>query len=297
MTATTEPVRLRHPGPAPAERIVSVPTRARIARCEVQPGERLMSGLWRLLEEAGGRAGSAELSGGGFRDLPYVFPAVSHDPGRAVTFTEPQVARGASALLLGSATIGHRDGERFTHSHASWLDGTGALRGGHLLEGATAGDVPISVVLHAYDDVELHNGVDPETLMPVFCPEPSRGAVRGVRPADVVVSRVRPGVDLVGAVRQVCAQAGWDRAIVHSSLGSTVGARLRRDGETVEVPGPAVEFTKVVGVAADVLSGPPDVQLTGTCVDVAGLVHSGTILPGRNPVAVTFELVVQRCAA
>jgi predicted DNA-binding protein with PD1-like motif len=297
VTAGTEPVQLRHPGPAPAVRIVSVPTRARTARCEVQPGERLVSGLWRLLEKAGGRAGSAELSGGEFRDLPYVFPAVSHDPSRAVTFTEPQVARGASALLLGSATIGHRDGERFTHAHAGWRDGTGALRGGHLLEGATAGDVPISVVLHAYDDVELHNGEDPETLMPVFCPEPSPGPERVVHPADVVVSRVRPGVDLVEAVRHVCAEAGWDRAVVHSSLGSTVGARLRRGGEAVEVPGPAVEFTSVVGVVAGALSGSPDVDLTGTCVDVAGVVHSGTILAGRNPVAVTFELVVQRSAS
>jgi predicted DNA-binding protein with PD1-like motif len=293
----TEPVRLRHPGPAPAERIVSVPTRARISQCELQPGERLMSGLWRLLEDAGGRAGSAELSGGEFLDLPYVFPAVSHDPGRAVTFAAPQVARGATALLLGSATIGHRDGERFTHTHASWRDGSGAFRGGHLLEGATVGDLPISVVLHAYDDVELHNAEDPETLMPVFCPESSRRAVRGGRPADVVVSRVRPGVDLVGAVRQVCTDAGWDRAMVHSSLGSTVGARFGRDGGTVEVPGPAVEFTNVVGVATGVLSGSPDVRLTGTCVDVEGTVHSGTILPDLNAVAVTFELVVQRCAA
>jgi predicted DNA-binding protein with PD1-like motif len=297
VTATTEPVRLRHPGPAPAERIISVPTRARIARCELRSGERLMSGLWRLLEQVGGRAGSAELSGGELHDLPYVFPAVSHDPRRAVTFTAPQVARGAAALLLGSATIGHRGGERFTHTHASWLDAAGALRGGHLLEGATVGDVPISVVLHAYDDVEQHNVEDPETSFPVFCPEPARGAVPGVRPADVVVSRVRPGVDLVGAVRRVCTEAGWDRAIVHSSLGSTVGARFERDGETVEVPGPAVEFTRVVGVAAGVLSGSPDVRLTGTCVDVEGTVHSGTIVADRNPVAVTFELVVRRCAA
>jgi len=288
---------LRHPGPAPVERLVLVPTRARIVRRELYPGELISEGMWRLLEEAGGRSGSAEISGGEFRDLRYVYPAVSEDPDKPVAFTDPQVARGTTSLLIGAATVGHRFGERFTHTHASWLDHRGAMRGGHLLSDAMVGDIAINVVMHAYDDAEMHSGDDPETGMPAFCPFPASGAVPGARPADVVVSRVRPGVDLVEAVRQVCVSAGWEHAFVHSSLGSTVGARFASDEGITEVPGPAVEFTKLGGVVTDALSSTPDISLRGTCVDIHGRVHSGSVLPGANPVAVTFELIVTRSEA
>lgn len=293
----TELTTLRHPGPAAAERIVSVPTRARVVRRELAPGELVTEGLWRLLEDAGGRSGSAEISSGELDHLPYVFPAVSHRPDRAATFSETHIAQGETALMLGAATIGHRDGERFAHVHATWVDRSGVVRGGHVLEGARVGRVPVNVVLRAYDDVELHSAEDAETLLPTFSPHTSTGAVRGVRPADVVVSRVRPGVDLVEAVRRICVGAGWDRAIVHSSLGSTVGARFHHDGEVLEVTGPAVEFTKLVGVATDVLSDRPDIRLSGTCVDIEAHVHSGTVIAAENAVAVTFELVVERSDA
>lgn len=285
---------LEHPGYSPAERIVSIPTRVRIVRGEVESGERLTDGLWKLLAPTGCRAGGAEISSGNFNYLPYVHPALATQQERkSLTFSRTQEAKSPAALLLGSATIGMRHGERYTHTHATWLDGQGALRGGHLLEGATVGNVPMQVVLRAFTDVEWQSNQDPETLMPTFTPRPhpKPGPARG--DPTTVVSRVRPGLDLYEAIRRICATAGYDQARVHCSLGSTVGARFASGIEVIDVDPPGVEFTRLVGTIERARSQNPVIHLVGACVDIDGRVHTGAVLPGQNAVAITFELVIQ----
>lgn len=127
-----------------------------------------------------------------------------------------------------------------------------------------------------------------------------------------MVSRIRPGEILDEAVLAVCRSAGFDSAEVTASLGSTTGA-VFVDGSA---PWPAVEFTHLSGTvtgatstgaisttATSLGSSPtgaqdaaPQVVLTGEVVDVAGQVTRGTLEPGANPVAVTFELFVRRTA-
>lgn len=286
---------LVYQGPAPSERLVSVPTPVVVIRDELAPGELLTDAIWSLLEPTGALAACVELGSGTFGHLPFVFPAIGEDPAMPVSFTEPHVAPGPAMVLSGSGTVGYRFGERFTHTHATWLDARGRLRGGHLLPEARVGDVPIEVVLRALPGAEQLSDTDPETGMPAFTPRPYSGVALEI-PADApraVISRVLPGVYLDEAVVRVCREAGFERARVRASLGSTVGARLlAEDGEIHEVAWPAVEFTQLLG-GADLTGPEPVMELQGTLVDIYSEVHNGVIALGENPVAVTFELYVE----
>lgn len=289
---------LVYAGPAPAERLASVPTTVIVVREELAPGELLTDAIWALLEPTGAQAACVELGTGTFGHLPFVYPAISEDPVMPVSFTSPQIAPGPAMVLSGSGTVGHRFGERFTHTHATWLDAQGRLRGGHLLPEARVGDVPIEVVLRALPGAEQVSADDPETGMPAFTPRPYEGPELTV-PANApraVISRVLPGVYLDEAVLRVCREAGFQRARVRASLGSTVGARLvAEDGEIHEVAWPAVEFTQLLG-GVDLTGIEPVVELQGTLVDIHSEVHNGVIALGQNPVAVTFELYVEEVA-
>lgn len=319
---------LTHPGPAPAERIVSVPTLVDVVRTSLPPGAVLTEAIGAVLDEAGGAAASAEISGGTLGTVPYVYPALAAEgEERAVAFTSPFTSVGPCLLLGGSVTVGHRDGARYTHTHATWIEAVGTTRGGHLLPEATVGDVPVDLVLRVLRDARFISTDDPETRMPAFTPSPHPAEhvadAAGDAPSDgaagdrigngnggdasstvrqAVVSRVRPGVDLHEAVRRICGEAGFRRARVHSSLGSTVGASMvvgtAGDGTRPHlVDPPAVEFTRLVGKvepAADATAGePPAVRLVGTCVDIHGEVHNGALVESENTVAVTFELFVE----
>lgn len=286
---------LVHRGPAGRERIVSVPSPVVVVRDELASGELITDALWALLEPTGALAASVELGTGTFSHLPYVFPALGAQEGDPVSFSEPQVAAGPAMVLSGSATVGHRFGERYTHTHATWLDQRGNLRGGHLLPGARVGDVPIEVVLRALPGAEQLSADDPETGMPAFAPSPVDPVTAPVPEGAprAVISRVLPGIHLDDAVAQVCAEAGFTQARVRASLGSTVGARLvGEDGDIVEVDWPAVEFTQLIG-GLDGTGDEPRITLQGTLVDIHGEVHNGVIRRGENPVAVTFELYVE----
>lgn len=66
-------------------------------------------------------------------------------------------------------------------------------------------------------------------------------------------------------------------------------ACVQTGGDPVEVPGPAAEILTLVG---DLCPGrPPD--LHGAVGDPTGRVFAGRFLPGRNPVCITVELVVE----
>ncbi|WP_083666021.1 hypothetical protein [Saccharomonospora sp. CUA-673] len=58
--------------------------------------------------------------------------------------------------------------------------------------------------------------------------------------------------------------------------------------EIVEVDWPATELTSLTGTVRG-----DDVALVAAMVDRHGDVHSGAVLPGENPVAVTYELYLE----
>lgn len=285
---------LIHPGPRHRERIVSVPTRTTVVRAELPPGTLLTASLHDVLATTGCTSANVGIFGGSFGRLRYVVPAICTDGSRPVTFSEVREASPPSHLLVGSATLGLRDEQPYTHCHATWVDTDGVLRGGHLLPDAEVGDVPIEVTVRGLHDADQTSGTDPETDMPVFTPVPTADRRPASQPSTrAVVSRVRPAVDLHAAVKEVCRRHGFASAVVRGGLGSVVGARLQHGGGVVQVDGPATELTSLIGRARTNGSGDHHVTLSCTLVDRHGVIHSGMLAEGENPVAVTFELYVE----
>ena len=244
------PALLQHPGPRLLPRVQTVTTRSTAVHAELSPGVRLIDGLDEILASTDATCAQVEITGGIFDRISYCVPAECPDGSVVCTFSETREARTPAQLLVGSVTVGFRDGERFMHCHAVWLDAEGEIRGGHLWPETVVGGVPVYAVVHPLPGITTVNARDPETCMPVFTPHPAADRSvesQPVRGARVAMSRVRPGEDITTVVRQVCAEQGFRGAVVRAGVGSLVGACLRRDQGVFNVDGPATELATMVG--------------------------------------------------
>ncbi|MEU3274901.1 DUF296 domain-containing protein [Saccharomonospora sp. NPDC006951] len=278
---------LRHPGPRAGRRRESVAALSRTVHTTLPPRTRLLDAIATVVGHTGCTSAQVELMGGTLSGISYCVPAAGTDGSTAVAYSPTRHARTPAQLLAASATFGRRDGKPFLHCHASWLDADGTLRGGHLWQDTTIGDVPVYVVVHTLPGVELTSATDPETRMPVFTPAPAPARRAG---GNVVVSRVRPGEDLSIAAEEIRAEQGFPRAIVRAGLGSLVGARLCGAATVWHVDGPGTEVVSVAGT----VSRDGRAALSAILVDRHGVVHAGRLLRGHNLVAVTFELLLTR---
>jgi predicted DNA-binding protein with PD1-like motif len=286
------PALLQHPGPRLLPRVQTVTTRSTAVHAELSPGARLIDGLDEILASTDATCAQVEITGGIFDRISYCVPAECPDGSVVCTFSETREARTPAQLLVGSVTVGFRDGERFMHCHAVWLDAEGEIRGGHLWPETVVGGVPVYAVVHPLPGITTVNARDPETCMPVFTPHPAADrsvASQPVRGARVAMSRVRPGEDITTVVRQVCDEQGFRSAVVRAGVGSLVGACLRRDQGVFNVDGPATELATMVG---RLRGDAADIELSAIVVDRHGEVQRGVLVPGRNPVAITFELLI-----
>jgi predicted DNA-binding protein with PD1-like motif len=281
---------LVHPGPRAVERLESVSCSTAVEHVSLEPGRRLIDAIDDELRRLGADSAQVELLGGPLARVSYCIPDLCHDGSRAAWYSETYEAVTPATIIGGSATVGRRDGGRFMHCHAAWFDSHGQMRGGHLWPDTVVGATPVEIVLHVFDSVTLTSAEDAETLMPVFTPSASRSnSVAGSRRA--VMTRVRPGVEIHDAVREVMVSADMQRASVRGSLGSLVGATLLRDGESLSIEGPATEVA-IAGHMKDT-----DAHLSVLVMDRHGGVHVGELAERGNLVAVTFELLVEEIAS
>lgn len=292
---------LIHPGPALAPRVVSIPALTRGELTRLTPGRPVLDDLVEVLRRMGTDSGFAELYAGTLGPVHYCVPTAGDGVVRAVGYSEArQTAHGD--LVSGSATIGHRDGQPFMHCHSFWTDPQNRSQAGHLWPGTTAGaSAPYAAVYGIFGGTWT-SADDPETNMPVFTPSPTKETnvpdpafTQGLIPTTV--ARILPNEDITEAVARVCAEAGYERAVVRAGLGSLVGATFidHATGCNRTVDGPGTEVVSLSGHATRTTEG-HDVTLSCTLVDRHGVVHAGELVAGENPVAITFELVLQQIA-
>ena len=173
---THPPVRtLAHPGPPDSFRLRarSAPA-ARHARLLLQPGLNLHDALVRPLAAAGIHHAAMTLGAGRFRAVRYCTGGPDPSGRTAACYAAPRDA-GPVLLLSGHATLGTGlGGHPLVHCHAAFADTAGTLRGGHLLTPECwVADAPIPVRVTALDGIELRQGHDEETNMPLFLPYPA----------------------------------------------------------------------------------------------------------------------------
>lgn len=104
----------------------------------------------------------------------------------------------------------------------------------------------------------------------------------------VAVVRLRPNLDLVGAVEDAARQAGFSHAMVRSAVGSLVDACLEAGGRQTVYEGPGVEILSLTGEV-----GRDGAVLRGTVSTPAQTVHGGAFVRGENAICITLELVLQ----
>lgn len=293
-TTHRTPPELHHSGPPGWPRIKDQRSRIVSSVQSLRPGALLTEELLRLTFELGVSAAYAEVFSGVLAPVDYCVPAEG-DEYRCVSFSEDR-RTSTGYLLYGSATTGTREGHPFVHSHMHWSDYAGRSLAGHMWPETVVGSPAPVAAVFGLVDAHWSSFEDLETNMPTF--EPSASSPKESLMQDqytpATVARVLPNEDITEAVLTVCKRSGYRKAVVRAGLGSLVGARFvdQRTSEVITVEGPGTEVIILTGLVSTGADG-PEAQLTCTLVDKHGTVHSGLLVRGENPVAVTFELTLQ----
>jgi predicted DNA-binding protein with PD1-like motif len=289
---------LRHPGPAPEQRVVCVPTRLTAHNVELPAGVPLLQALERLLRQTSSRAACGELVGGELAAFSYYIPDLGPEGGPVADFSPPHIGAAPCQLIRGGLTLGRKDGAVYCHSHALFVDANDVQRAGHLIPDSVVLGAGVHARIWGATDVAIEVEPDPETTMALFVPR--RVADTGRGDLAAVVCRIRPNVDLVYVIETLTEQQGWPGADVRGQIGSLVGGRLQLpDGTVVTVDGPASEVLFIDGSVRRP-QGPGGrvlADLRAHLVDRHARVHSGRLLPGHNAVAMTYELVLTEASA
>ena len=129
---------------------------------------------------------------------------------------------------------------------------------------------------------------DAETGYSLFTPKPSgTPLLRGARPA--LALRLAPNQDLVTALEQAGARAGFARAVVMGGVGSTIGVHFTA---APPITGYATELlVRHSSICCDGAGGPTELDIV--VVDLDGSIGGGRLVAADNPVLITFEGLLQ----
>lgn len=284
----SRPDHILQPGPPAAERIVVVPGRGRAFPMRLDAGVPLVEAVRRGFAAQGFLGGTVAMGGVLLGPFAYVMPALSKTGENAAFYSDLFSPAGTTVLESGAMTFGRRDGNPFFHCHALWREADGRRNGGHIMPDATTVAADATVQAFGFDGGIFEANPDPETNFKLFGPVPE--APRDVdAPQTAFALRLRPNQDFASALERFCADRGIRRARIHGGVGSTIGARFE-DGTVTE------NFaTEVYLDGATVEAGPGGhvATLPGGLVDYKGVMATGTLVRGDNPVLMTFELVLE----
>lgn len=273
---------LPHPGPRAADRRQAVVADLCPIAGRLRAGGVLMEEVAALFAAAGCRGGMLFLDGAVCDPFRYVLPALAVDEAHAAFYSATHAPEGRVRIGASTASVGWRDGAPFLHCHGRWwVAGREAM--GHVLpfDCRLAEDAAVTGIGSA--SAWFEGLYDPETNFTLFSAVsgPAEG-LAAPAPRGLLL-RLRPEEDVVEAVERVAAAHGLTQARVHG-LGSICGVSFA-DGTSVDCA--ATEVRIDVGRIRD---GKAEIDIS--VVDPEGRIGTGRLVPGRNPVGVTFEIVI-----
>ena len=236
-----------------------------------------MAGVARVFAEAGCRGGVIWLDGVSCDPFRYVLPALSTDGIHAAFYSDTKAPPGRVTIGASTASVGWREGAPFLHCHGQWTDAAGGTAMGHLL--------PFDSVVAADADVwglgcpqAWFEGLpDTETNFTLF-------AATGGDAGRGVLLRLRPDEDVTTAIEAVALAHGLTDARVHG-IGSICCLSFE-DGRRVDCIATEVRIDE-----GRIAHG--RAQIDVSVVDIDGAIHRGRLAAGRNPVGVTFEILIE----
>ncbi len=291
---------IQHPGPADAA-VDVVDVRLLALQIELQPGLSLIDALSQALGDQGVQSAVLKLAGLHLDPFAYVMPALSRRPEYAVYFSERYDAPGAVCIEEATVTYGLDNGRPWLHCHADWVDDQSRRFCGHVLPGdAIVKRADQSMDAWALVGAAFEVVSDAETRFTLFKPRPTRttdqagviaesGAGRQGAFRAALALRLPPNVDVCTALETVCLERGIRSATVRGGVGSTVGVAFD-DGRDVEAF--VTETLVRQGRVTTDVNGDLRADIDVTLIDYLGGRHQGRLARGRNPVLVTFELVL-----
>ena len=288
----SRPLRLQQPGPEQAPRIVDVEAYGRSIRLFLEPGLPLLEAVQRAFTVEGFSSGVVELGALALSPFAYVMPALSPDGANVAFYSSVHRPQGVTRFEAGAMTFGSRNGAPFFHCHALWREADGKRSGGHVLpEDGTIIAEAITVTALGFRGAMFETTPDLETNFTLFSPRKTTTETKtGSR---VLVLRVKPNQDLIGALETVAAAHRIRHGKVRGGVGSLIGAEFA-DGTVVK--NFATEVFVYHGIIFPGENGKPNVILDIASVDYTGNLESGRLVKGRNPVLVTFEITIEDIA-
>ena len=274
--------RIRHPGPVAAERVHVARSRAEPLSLRLAAGVPLDQAVAAAFAQAGHDGGYLTLSDAAVERLAYVIPAASTDGAHAAWYSAPRSLGGPGRIEAAGVVVGRHAGAPFLHCHGLWRAEGGPPVMGHLLADGTRLARAATVAARAFPDARFERLPDAETNFELFTPRQTSAAPEGA----ALLVRIAPNEDLCEALVRVCREHGIERGRIHG-IGSVIGARFA-DG--TELRSYATELLIREG-RLDLAADPP-CRLDIAIVGMDGAHREGRLVPGRNPVCVTAEIVV-----
>ena len=266
------------PGPPIPARITSVPCTATPLDLTLPAGLTLLDALAALLTD-GMESACLTLEGGALHPFAYVIPSLPPDPSHAAYYSETRRPAAPCALTAAALTLGWRDHRPFFHCHALWTNPDGTQGCGHVLPAETTIAAPIRAHGIGLTGARFDVRPDPETGFSLFTPHPTRN-VGGVLPA--LALRIAPGQDLVHALESAARTAGFPEATLHGGVASTIEARFTP-------PGPKLAYATELLVRHGHIHPGATSRVDIAIVDLHGAIAHGRLVPGDNPILMTFE--------
>jgi predicted DNA-binding protein with PD1-like motif len=281
---------IRHPGPVDPNRIDSFAGQSRTLDFTLASGVSLLDAVAIPLEAAGLKGAGVTFKHVQFKPFRYVLPAFSPDADHVAYYSATHAPEEEIEVAYANLTYGRKDDGPFLHCHAMWRDRSGRLCGGHLLPFETFVSAPGPAVAFGTGQIAMVSKFDPETNFTLFRPvAPEEMPAAGQAEPRCILARIKPNVDLIEGIEDVCRRHDIRSARVHSGVGSIVGAEFA-DGRVIhEHP---TEILVLAGRIAPDHNGQPRADLSIAVADTKGDLHEGKPARGRNPVLICFELVL-----